>query len=257
MLFGMAVHDTGQNNRTWMTEQTLWHLGKTVDMEKHRVIAVDNGSTPMTKVILASYKWLTVITLPENIGTANAVNLAWRQRRPGEHCVKMDNDVTIAKVGWADMIEDVFRRDPSIGICGLKRNDLMQSTYAEGDYVSTIRELSHERGERWLYVEETASIMGTCQGFNSALLDKIGYLTQPNLYGYDDCLASIRSEVAGFKNVFLVGVEIDHIDPGGTDYNKWKHAEAARALSSFNTQVLMYRSGVQDVYSDGGFTDDV
>jgi hypothetical protein len=152
-------------------------------------------------------------------------------------------------------MEDVFDRDPSIGICGLKRKDLAECPWAEGDMRSTLRMLPHERGQRWLVVEEVRGVMGTCQAYNSALLDKIGYLVQPAIYGFDDSLASVRARIAGFKNVFLHGFEIDHIDPGGDAYCKEKCAMAARLFPVNNVMVIQYEAGILPIYYDGGFGD--
>lgn len=252
MLIAMAVYDTVENNRTWMTSATLESLWDTVDWDKHRLIVSDNGSCPATREMLT--KWpARVLYNGRNLGTARAINKAWHLRKPGEHCVKMDNDIRIHQAGWADWMEDVFDRDPTIGICGLKRKDLYESPFTEGPYKSTIRMLPHEKGQRWLIVEEVNGVIGTCQGYSSALLDKIGYLTQPGIYGFDDSLASVRARVAGFKRVFLHGFEMDHLDPGGDAYCQWKIDQANEHWPTFNGEVALYECSVKDVYYDGGF----
>ena len=256
MLIAMAVYDTVDNGRSWMTRATLESLANSVDWDRHRLVIVDNGSCQST---LAIYRdsWFRhmpygLIRNSGNVGTAAAINLAWRERKPGEHAAKMDNDCVIHQAGWADWMEDVFDRDPEIGICGLKRKDLAQCPWATDWRERTLRMLPHESGQRWLVIEEVRDVMGTCQGFSSALLDKIGYLVQPALYGYDDCLACVRSEVAGFKNVFLCGFEIDHIDPGGDAYCAEKQAMAKRDGPVFKAMKLDYKMGTRPVYFDGG-----
>ena len=169
-------------------------------------------------------------------------------RRPGEHAVKMDNDVVIHYPGWADVIEEVFERDPTIGICALKRRDLGESPWAEGDAQTVLEMLPHKPRQRWLAVEIARSIIGTCEAFNSLLLDKIGYLVQPGVYGFDDALASVRCRLAGFRQAYLCGVDIDHVDPGGDAYCAMKRKMAGDALSAFNTAVLLYESGGMPLY---------
>jgi len=163
----------------------------------------------------------------------------------------MDNDVFFYQAGWADWIEDVFDRDPKIGICGLKRKDLPESPWNDKpEYKSTIRMLPHELGQRWLVVERVKHVIGTCQGYSSALLDKIGYLTQPSLYGFDDSLAAVRAKVAGFESVFLHGFEIDHLDPGGDAYCEWKLAQSRKYFAGVNSDVVLYEAGLKDVYHE-------
>lgn len=257
MLIAMAVYDTIENKRTWMTEWTLNSLLETVDWSKHSLIISDNGSCQATQVLYQEFldiiPNLWVIYNHGNLGTAKAINKAWLHRHPGQHAVKMDNDVVFHQAGWADWLEDVFDRDPSIGICGLKRKDLLEQPSEVGAYKSTLRMLPHEPGQRWLVVEEVKGVMGTCQAFSSALLDKIGYLTQPGVYGFDDALASVRARLAEFKRCFLCGFEIEHIDPGGDAYCKWKIRQADRWLPEFNTEVMLLEMGVKSIYYNGGF----
>jgi GT2 family glycosyltransferase len=271
-LIAMAVWDTEENKRTNYTRQTLVSLSKQVNWNIHRLIVVDNASCYATKellwgVVRASTDAgsvlphypkikncdgecrITVITLPENIGTARAVNKAWQLRNAGEHCIKMDNDVVIHSKDWVDELEEALRRDPSIGIIGLKRKDCWENPeHTEPFYRSTLQMLPHEAGERWMVIEKVRHVMGTCQMFNSALLDKIGYLYQPRLYGFDDCLAATRSEVAGFYNAFLPHIEIDHIDTGETEYQGWKEKHSGEDMHLFNSITQAYREGRRPIY---------
>lgn len=251
----MVVNDTAENNRTWMTRETLQSLLKTVDWGRHRLLISDNGSCGETLRLYDAWKKhlpFTVSYSDKNEGTAKAINRGWRNRRPGEHCCKMDNDVRIHQAGWADWMEDVFERDPTIGICGLKRNDLAESPWSDKpEYKSEIRMLPHDKGQRWLTVERVNHVIGTCVGFSSALLDKIGGLTQPGLYGFDDSLAAVRAKVAGFQSVFLCGFEIAHLDPGDdTPYTRWKLAESRRLFAGVNSDVVLYEAGLKDVYHE-------
>jgi GT2 family glycosyltransferase len=252
-LIAMAVWDTEENKRTAYTAQTLESLRDTVG-GSHRIVIVDNGSCEETKRILhlySGYAGFTVITLPENIGTARAVNKAWQLRNAGEHCIKMDNDVVIHSKGWVDELEEALRRDPSIGIIGLKRKDCWENPeHTEPFYRSTLQMLPHEAGERWMVIEKVRHVMGTCQMFNSALLDKIGYLYQPRLYGFDDCLAATRSEVAGFYNAFLPHIDIDHIDTGETEYQGWKEKHSGEDMHLFNSITQAYREGRRPIYEE-------
>ncbi len=76
--------------------------------------------------------------------------------------------------------------------------------------------------------------MGTCQMYNYRLIDKIGGLMQPGLYGFDDTLAGVRCKLAGFKNSFLPHIEIDHIDTKETPYWQEKRNIAAKDMAEFN-----------------------
>jgi len=253
-LISMAVYDTAENQRTKLTEQTLNGLFGSVDFTKHRMFIIDNNSCQQTKQVIDAFVGrvdyllhdgaVTVITLPQNIGTAKAVNLGWVRRKPGEHCIKIDNDVIIHSKGWIDEMEEAIAREPKIGILGLKRKDLIEcTTHETPEWRSQLIQLSHEPGERWIVVEKANGIMGTCQMVNSALIDKIGYLSQPTVYGFDDSIYSCRSTLAGFMNCFLPHIEIDHIDPGGTSYIDWKHKHASETMGDAQRLINEYHNG--------------
>lgn len=258
MLIAMAIHDTPENGRDQYTAQTLESLALTVDWSRHRIWFVCNAATERTtKAISAFMAQLPpetadecgVIFLPENIGTARAINKAWAYRQPGEHAVKMDNDVVIHGAGWADDMVEIFEKDSRAGIIGLKRKDCIQNPdHPDPFYRSVLQYIPRQHGDSWLLVEKTADVMGTCTGFSSALLDKIGYLYQPGLYGYDDVLACVRSLCAGFYNAFLPAYKIDHIDHGGTEYQKWKERSAGGDSPTYHTLKSGYMAGQIPIY---------
>lgn len=252
-LIAMAVYDTAENQRTKYTLETLRSIDRTVDLNKHRMFVIDNNSCEETKELLDIWKQShltgTLITNETNLGTAEAINLAWKQRQPGEHCIKMDNDVVIHTKGWVEELEYVVNTDPTIGQAGLKRVDCWENPDHVSDfYKSKLRFLKNEKPERWFVVEEVKHVMGTCVLHSSALLDKVGYLNQPGVYGFDDSFMSLRSRVAGFTNVFVPHIRIEHIDTGDTPYQKWKELEASSKWTDYNYFVTGYSEGTISPY---------
>ncbi len=193
-LIAMAVYDTEANERTKYTRRTLEGLLKSVGRQ-HRIIVVDNNSCQATKDILNGHygsEFIKVITLDKNIGTAEAINKAWHLRKEGEHCIKIDNDIIINNcTDWVEQLEECVRRDSTIGQVGLKRKDCIENVLHENPfYKSKLTQLSHEPGQRWIIVEEQFHVMGSCVLHSSALLERVGYLYQVGLYGFDDSNAS-------------------------------------------------------------------
>jgi GT2 family glycosyltransferase len=252
-LICMAVYDTEENGRSEFTRRTINSLRDTVNWSKHRIVVIDNNSCEKTKDLLRFYEvsgMVRTITLPSNLGTAKAINQALKLRNPGEYCIKMDNDVVIHKSGWVDDMEDVMKRMPTIGILGLKRDDLCESTYSiNPDQRSKLIEVPHDNSQRWRVVEECKHVMGTCTMLSPALLDRIGYFYQMDgLYGFDDSLLCVRSTIAGYLNCFLLGIDIDHIDPGGTGYTDWKAKYAGEMIGKYAEAEKAYKSGMRDIY---------
>lgn len=249
----MAVHSTAENGRTKMTEATLISLSHTVNWDRHRLFVIDNGSCAEAKNVFEYAKSLlpfTLVTNEANRGTARAINQAWVHRKPGENVCKIDDDVIWHESHWADRLEDCVEREPRIGIVGLKRKDLHEDpNNPPGDWThSELRGLPHRPGQRWLVVELVHHVIGTCQLLSSPLLDKIGYLWQPGLYGWDDSLANIRCHVAGFWRCFYPHVEIDHIDPGGTPYQDWKQKHSGEWMGKFDQYQKEYLDGTRPIW---------
>lgn len=259
----MAVYDTEENNRTYFTHRTIHSLNNTVDFTKHSLIIVNNNSCRETVKILEHWEqwWngttnFELITLRENVGTARAINLGWQKRKQDQHCLKMDNDVVIKEPGWLDKLEDCIERSKSlkrpIGIIGLKRKDLDEwPLVPEGSWAhSELVALPHQRGDTWLAVVERVNhVMGTCQLYSSDLLDKVGYLYQFGVkYGFDDSLMAARCHKAGFMSCFYPHYEIDHIDPGGTEYTTDKHRDAGIAMADFQRIRNEFLSGERSIY---------
>lgn len=252
VLIAIAVHNTPENKRFDYTRRTIQGLIESQVHEKHEVTIINNGSCPEThRYLLSLPKQFQVIYNPENIGTARAINLAWKNRKPGQHAIKMDDDVIIHSSDWVEQMTEAIDREPKIGIIGLKRKDCTETPYNNNpDLLSELEMLPHENGERWIIVERAKHIIGTCQMYNSALLDKIGYLYQPSLYGYDDVIASHRSHIAGFWNVFLPHIEIEHIDDGQNPYQHWKHKHSGEVTDRVNKEVGEMIMGTRSIYVD-------
>lgn len=271
-LICMCCYDTVENKRSDYTRQTLESLSKTVSWAKHRLIIIDNGSCQETKDMLAetvfgihsSYKGLigyhtyrpTIITLDENVGTARAINMGIKLRKDNETVVKIDNDCVINFNGWADELEEAIKRDPTIGICALKRVDLEEHPEHELEhYRSRYYVLPREKGQSWLVGEHVQHCMGTCTLFNPLLLDKVGFMWQKGLYALDDFEIAVRCNMLGFKNVFLPHIPIIHVDTGETEYTHWKVKYAGEVWDATLERINNYKNGTIPIYYDGGFAE--
>ena len=162
----------------------------------------------------------------------------------------MDDDIVIKQEGWLDQLEEAIVREPKIGQVGLKRKDCMETPWRpENDfYKSELFMLPHQPGEKWIIAEKVNHVMGSCVLHSAALLNKIGYLYQLGPYGFDDSFMSLRSRLSGFINIFLPHIEIDHIDPGTTPYQKWKENEASKVWEKYSDTVRRYSNGTKSLY---------
>lgn len=252
-LIAMAVYCTEENKKEECLSFTLQGLAKTVNFGRHRICFCVNGCTERAVGMLRAFSYATrnvrLFFNDANLGTARAINIAWRMRRPGEHCIKMDDDILIHNPGWADELERAISADPLIGQVGLKRKDCWEwPGHEHADWRSELHMLPHLPGEQWQIVEKAKHVIGSCVMHSSALLDKVGYLYQPSLYGYDDVIMSHRSYIAGFYSCFLPHINIDHIDSGQTPYQGWKEKHAAEQTQTVIDLVHEMRNGTKPIY---------
>lgn len=252
-LIALACFDTEENNRTWMTEKTLLSLLATVNLEKHDLYVIDNASCQATKDLLKKMQngmRFQLITNGENVGTARAINQGWKLRKPGQHCLKLDNDVTIHENGWVDLLEEAIERNPTVlGQIGLKRKDLQETPNTDHPFYKTeLHMLPHKGGERWIAIEVAKHIIGTCVMHNHRLIDKVGGLFQHGVYSFDDAIMSLRSNLAGFSNAFIPHIDINHIDPGDNIYQKQKEEYAGKMMEQFHKVCNEYKSGERSIY---------
>jgi GT2 family glycosyltransferase len=258
-LIAMAVYDTEENKRSEITRQTIQCLLDTVDRDRHRIIIVDNASCKATHKVYDDFKMddvdrgvanpTKVMFQLSNLGTARAINQAWKERRPGEHCIKMDNDIVINSPGWVDELEAAIMKDPLIGQIGLKRKDCWETPWHDHpDWRSELHMLPHVPGEPWQIVEKVKHVIGSCVMHNAALLDKVGYLYQPSLYGYDDVIMSHRTHLAGYYSCFLPHINIDHIDPGDTPYQSWKERHSGEQTQAVINLVHEMYNGMKPIF---------
>jgi len=246
----LAVYDTVENKRTDYTIQTWNSINSTIDNDEVRIFFIDNNSCSKTKKFLkdiSKYDNVTVITNKENIGTAEAINKALKHRKKGEYAIKMDNDVAVHDFGWVDKMIRCFEIDPNLGILGLKRSDLPNHPDSR-EYPTEIKCLPHKLGEPWSIIEKCDDIIGTCTMFSPKLLEKIGYLYQPGLYGFDDVLMCSRSILSGFYNAFYPSIEIEHLDDGKNPFTVWKRNYAGLYLGQIKGIIEKYQTGVRSVY---------
>lgn len=249
-LLSMVVFSTEENGKDEYLEKSLESLIDTVDFSKHRLFISINGYTNKTHGIIKKIvPHATVLLNLGNIGTAEAINKAWYHRYPGENCIKIDDDIVVHDRGWVYKLEEIVQKDPSIGQVGLKRRDCMESVINPNEfYKSKLIQLDHKPGERWYTVEQVNHVMGSCVLHSSLLLDKIGYMWQPGLYGFDDSFTSLRSHLAGFKNVFLPNIDIEHIDRGDTAFQKWKEQKAHEKWEAYKIAHHGFSTGKKSIY---------
>jgi len=254
VLIAMCVYSTEDNQKDECLEKTLLSLKRTVDLKKHRLFLSVNGKTEKTlNIINSSLEEIdfTLIENEKNLGTAKGINKCWVYRKEGEHCLKIDDDIVIDSPGWLEVLEEALSLDENIGQIGLKRTDLSEDPNNPNNR-STLISLPHTPGKRWIHVEKVDHVIGSCVLHSAKLIKKTGGLFQgdDNLYGFDDCLKSYISILAGFYNCFWPHILIHHIDNRPSAFRDWKRSHASKNFPMFQNICKELKNGTRKLYFD-------
>lgn len=255
-VLAMCLYDPPGESRHELLDKCLKSIQDTVDLKRHSLLMWDNGTTDATKAVIKKCLKVEIPGASEtvNLGTARGINRLWkkvREKDPGMSLGKVDSDIVFNTPGWLDVLEDAISRDHKLGIACCKRKDISESPHMpDGHWAhSDLIQLPHVPGQRWIHAEVVHHCMGSAQLYSPRLLDRIGYLVQMGLYGFDDSLAAARCKAAGFYSAFICGLDIDHIDPGGTPYQKWKEDTAAKTIDKFYLLAKAIKAGQRDFYA--------
>lgn len=251
-------------NRKEISTQTIESYIETGPVQEANLHLVDNGSEDgMAEWLKDNQKRLEKHNIfchfnTENVGTANAINSVWKERTPTQHCMKIDSDMIWPEKNWFNYMREVFDYTENVGIVGLKRNDLWESpTHPDPFYRTQIMEVVRSNGSTFK-IERSSHVIGSCWLVRSSLLNSIGALRQPGLYGFDDSLYCLRAKIAGYACVFVPDVPVIHNDKGesGSDenakYTRWKLSSAGVDMHGFEKLRDAYQSGELDVYETFG-----
>lgn len=289
-LIVVVTHDTLSNRRSEGTRLCLESIAATVDLGRHRLVVVDNGSDdPETLELLHHLELGSHPGVPlarvcrngANLGTARAFNVGLRQRLPGEAVVKCDNDVVLRDGGWLEQALEVFRRRPDVGLLGLKRQDLPERPdhppNADGSEshfktrlellappnqigrwipIELVRDPVYNQGEiaQWkpgAVIHLGGHVIGTVHIMRPEIVDQLGGLYQHGTYGFDDSLYNVRVSKLGYKRAFLPHFLIDHWEVDPpVGWVNYKVAQADAAFAWFREEERRILAGEVPLYWD-------
>jgi GT2 family glycosyltransferase len=167
----------------------------------------------------------------------------------------LDDDCVIHDPLWLELALETMRRDPTIGLVGLKRVDLPERPDYQGPMNYRTRLHYLPRGNEgphkdWhILFEEAQHVIGTAHILSGAVIDAIGGWYQHDKYGFDDSILCERVRKAGWRIGFIPQVRIEHWDPHPAPvYQKWKSTQASAGMAWFNQEREDIRSGRRSVY---------
>lgn len=212
-------------NRVDYTFQCLRSLMREVDLRRHEIIVVDDGSEDGTARLLSHLRSaVRAVGGGENRGFVHACNLGAEAAR-GRYLVFLNND-TLARPGWLEHLVRTAEEDPSVGAVG------SMLVYPDG----TLQEAggvvwrdgsawNYGRGEdaaesRFRYARDADYCGGASLLVRKSLFDSLGGFDEryaPAYYEDVDLCFGVRS--LGFRVVYQPMSRVVHYEGGtaGTD----------------------------------------
>lgn len=187
-------------------------------MKDFEVIFVDNGSSDGS--VAAAHSLMReyslsgkVIDLDSNTGFTGG-NIEGLRHASGKHIALLNSD-TIASPAWLESLVDAMEADPGVGICASKLivagTDIIDSA---GDGFSSFGR-AFKRGEGLpssAYLRQEY-IFGACGGavlLTRNMIDEVGFLDEDFFIYFEDVDLSFRSQLAGFKCLFVPQAVVEH-----------------------------------------------
>jgi GT2 family glycosyltransferase len=249
-------------NRRVETLRTIQALKDTGAMEQAEVVIWDNGSVDGTGGMLWEMETSGglgaehFISYGSNIGCPRALNhilCSWRE--PGQHFIKVDNDVLVTTFDWVDLMCQFLEDHPDVG---------MASPYYEEIETAPGRQGKIKRKyEDWW---EVFPVIGHCVIHRGKLLDEAGFfdvLAGDHLYGFEDLLMAHRAGALGYKcavnlDVRLVNIQRKNSLDSGLHVGESRVDHIARLRPEYNRRIhRIHLPGGYHVGPDGQEIDHV
>lgn len=196
-------------NRADETLATLRSLQATGAFDDADVMVWDNGSTDGTAEKLRNLvqggfiEWDRIFLSQENIGCPRALNaILHLWRRPGQHFIKVDNDVVLETDNWVIKLVAFLEEQHNVALASAWYDELSDESQ-RGRFTA--------RRDGWL---EAFPIVGHCVIHRGSFLDRTGYfdvLAPDHLYGFEDVLMAHRAAAMGLKCAVLPEVRLRNI----------------------------------------------
>jgi len=178
-------------------------------LEDADYVVWDNGSVDGTPDMLRGMVqsgflgWDRVFLSQENIGCPRALNAilhSWR--RPGQHFIKVDNDVVLETPDWVIKLVAFLEEHPDVALASAWYDELKDESQ-HGRFKA--------KHDGWF---ETFPIVGHCAIHRGSFLDRTGYfdvLAPDHLYGFEDVLMAHRAAAMKLKCAVVPEVRLTNI----------------------------------------------
>ncbi len=204
-----------------LTRRCLKSLGET-DLAGAEVIVVDNGSTDETPVALATFGWVRVVRLAQNLGFVGGNNAGIAAAPKDSDVVLLNNDLVFSQRDWLTRLRECAYAKADIGVVGCRLilpdgRLLHAGTYILPDtcWGQQIGALQKDVGQ-YRSSRDVEGVVFACAYLKREVIDRLGGLSAEYESYFEDTDYCLRAREAGFRVVFCGGVCLIHDEHGST-----------------------------------------
>ena len=210
----------------------------------HKVVIVDNGSCDGSlELIEKNYPEVSLISLPENTGFCNAVNVGLKHVKT-PYVFLLNND-TVIKPDTISALEKRMESDDRIFSVQSKILSLADPSIIDdcGDlYCALGWAYARGKGKEAHRFNRPCKVFACCGAavlYRMSMFDDVGVFDENHFAYLEDIDLGYRARILGFKNVFEPESEILHAGSAvsGSRYNRFKVSLAAQ-----NSVYIIYKN---------------
>ncbi|MCW6511347.1 glycosyltransferase family 2 protein [Lichenifustis flavocetrariae] len=188
----------------------------------HRVYVVDNGSSDgSVAAVTAEFPEVVLISLPENLGFARAMNIGFA-RCAGAYLVALNNDTTV-DVNWLKALMSVMERCPEIdfAVSMILCHDDPAIIDCIGDGFGWAG-LSFKIADRAPYsdqFDEPFEVLSACAAaaiYRRQVIEATGGFDESFFAYMEDVDLSLRARLAGFRCFAIPAAVVHHVGSAST-----------------------------------------
>jgi GT2 family glycosyltransferase len=190
------------------------------DYPNLRILIIDNGSTDDSLTVMKGLgDRVTLIELPQNLGYTGGNNHAMRVAfdRGAEYVWLFNNDA-IAETDTLSRLIAACEADPKIGLASPlireeDNHDAIQFACGLFDLATPVYTPCYvlEQAQAWqTQYSDRIALVGTAMLIRRSVFEKIGVLDDRIFAYWEDIDYSIRSALAGFRNIMVFETSIFH-----------------------------------------------
>lgn len=218
-------------------EQAIAHALMQEGVQAAHALVVDNGSSDGSAALVAhQFPTVDLLTRPEALGFAGAVNLGIRRVLDQDKLLASDvivllNQDTEVQVDWLAALLVPLQRDPIVGVVGSKALFPDGRIQHAGGELSLPLGYGRNRGHgepdtgQYDSEDEPDYLSGMAVALRVAMLEQIGLLDEGfNPAYYEDVDLCLRARAAGWKLFYAPGAVLTHAEGAVSAAGDYAHA---------------------------------